>query len=145
MTTTFCGFQRCRHRRKHRQSERVPAIANLNVIPAKLNGGTGFQIQQTALQAEGPLAGLFEGASADEQLADRMQIEAAPAMGDMLARIEAMLGAAGSLEEFGDMLAAGFADVDASPLAGVLERGMQAAHAAGRVAVEEADRAAADD
>lgn len=91
---------------------------------------------ETALQAEGPLAGLFEGGSVDARLADQMQIEAAPAMAAMLERIEAMLAAAGSLEEFGEMLATGFAEIDAVPLAKVLAQGMQAAHAAGRATVE---------
>lgn len=90
----------------------------------------------TALNAEGASTGQKTGVSATDLLSDRLEVEAAPAMGAMLARIEAMLGAAGSLEEFREMVLAGYPDIDTSDLAKVLAQAMIAGHAGGRAALE---------
>lgn len=90
-----------------------------------------------APQAEGALAAKKQGGSAEDVLTDRMQIEAAPAIEGMMAKIEAMMQAAGSLEELQQMLSEGFADIDTTDLAEVLSRGLLAANAGGRVAVLE--------
>lgn len=92
---------------------------------------------RTALQAEGPPAAISGGPSPDVILADRMASDAAPVMGEMIGQIEAMLAAAGSLEEFREMLLAGFPRVDSSALAGLLAQGMMAAAAGGRAALEQ--------
>lgn len=81
------------------------------------------------------------GATADpEHPADpitaRLTLEADPAIADWLARIEAMLAQAGSLEEFRDMLLAAYTDLPDEQLAGVLSEAMTAAQAAGRFDVE---------
>lgn len=70
-------------------------------------------------------------------LADRLEEEAQPAVAAMIGRIEAMLDAAGSLEEARAMLLAAFPRIDAAPLAAALGRGLVAAHLAGRAAVAE--------
>lgn len=70
-------------------------------------------------------------------LAARMEAEAQPAVEAMLGQIEAMLAAAGSLEEARAMLLAAFPRIDAGPLAAALGRGILAAHLAGRAAVQE--------
>lgn len=91
----------------------------------------------TAPQAEGPPAA-NSGAEADlDALTDQMAKEAAPAVGAMLTKVEAMLAAAGSLEEFRQMLLEGFDDVDSSALAKVVGLAMTGANLAGRVAIEE--------
>ena len=90
---------------------------------------------QTALQAEGPLAGVSGGVVPEAALADRMAVEADPAMAGMLAQIEAMVGAAVSLEELEQMFLAAFDGVDASGLVEALELGFLGAHLQGRVAV----------
>lgn len=66
-----------------------------------------------------------------------MEEELAPRVSEMLGAIEAMLKAAGSLEEFREMLLAGFPDIDADAFAEDLAQAMIAAHAAGRVATED--------
>jgi phage gp29-like protein len=68
-------------------------------------------------------------------LAARLEAAAQPAIAAWLARIEAMLAAAGSLEEAREMLLAAFPDLDTAPLAEVLGQAMTAAHLAGRVEV----------
>lgn len=91
----------------------------------------------TAPQAEGPSVAK-SGAEADlAALSDQLAGEAAPAVGAMLSKIEAMLDGAASLEEFRQMLHEGFDDVDASALAKVLALAMTGANLAGRVAIEE--------
>ena len=90
-----------------------------------------------ALQAEGALAGKKQGVSAEDVLTDRMQIEAAAPIEGMMVKIEAMMQAAGSLEELQQMLSEGFADIDITDLAEILGRGLLAANAGGRVAVLE--------
>lgn len=75
--------------------------------------------------------------SPDDALAARMAGEAAPAMEAMLGRIEAMIEKAQSLEELRAMLLTGYPDLDADTLGQVLAMGLLAAHAGGRVSVEE--------
>ena len=94
---------------------------------------------ETALNAEGPSTALPARISEADLLADRLAVEAAPAMAAMLARIEAMMEAAGSLEEFREMLLAGFDEIDTRDLAEVIAQGMAAANLAGRVAAERDD------
>lgn len=91
---------------------------------------------QAALQEEGPPAGKISGGSAVDRLTDRMEGEAAPAMEAMLTRIEAMLEAAGSLEELRAMLLEGFPDSASDGLAELLAMGLLAGNLAGRVTVE---------
>jgi phage gp29-like protein len=89
-----------------------------------------------ALQSEtGPTGPLSEPGVVG-LLTDRLADEAAPAMEAMLARVEAMVEAAGSLEELREMIVAGFGALDASALQSVLGRAMVAAMGAGRVEVE---------
>ncbi|MDT8856439.1 DUF935 domain-containing protein [Paracoccaceae bacterium Fryx2] len=104
-------------------------------VSAKIKRGEALPGTSVALQAEGPLAGKNRGSDPEDELAARMEAEAAPAMAAMLGRIEAMLAAAGSLEEFRAMLLAGFPEVESGGLAAVLAEGLTAADLAGRVAV----------
>ncbi|PKP63431.1 MAG: hypothetical protein CVT86_05230 [Alphaproteobacteria bacterium HGW-Alphaproteobacteria-8] len=97
----------------------------------------GFPRPTTALSAEGPSAAISEALAPEDILADQLAEEAAPEMAAMLGKIEAMLAAAGSLEEFAEMLRAGFPSLDASGLAERIAQGMIIAHGAGRAAVEE--------
>lgn len=90
----------------------------------------------TALQAEGPSTAKNQGGSAVGRLTDRMETEAAPAIEVMLAQIDAMLEAAGSLEELKQMIVEGFPDVSADELAEVLAMGLLAGNLAGRMTVE---------
>ena len=84
--------------------------------------------------AERPSGGPPTQISETDLLADRLAVEAAPAMGAMLARIEAMLEAAGSLEEFREMVLTAYPDLDVTELAGVMAGAMMAGHLGGRVA-----------
>jgi phage gp29-like protein len=95
---------------------------------------------QTALNAEGPSAVKSEALSETDLLTDRLAREARPAVAGMLGQIEAMLGAAGSLEELREMLMAGFPDVDATALSDLLAQAMLAAHTGGRAMLEEESR-----
>ncbi len=107
-------------------------------VSGEIKGGEGSSGTDTALQTEGPSAGRSAPLTPEAELADRMEIEAAPEVARIIERIEEMLAAASSLEEFREMLLAGFPGIDAGRLAGRLAQGMIAAHAAGRVAVEQA-------
>lgn len=107
--------------------------------PGEIKRGPGSSGPETALQMEGPSAARPRDPAPAELLADRMGVEAAPAMAAMLGQIEAMLAAAGSLEEFREMLLAGFPEIDAGPLAEALGRGMTVAHLTGRAAVADGD------
>lgn len=91
----------------------------------------------TAINAEGASAAVSEPLSPAAVLADQLAEEAAPAMAAMLGKIEVMLAAAGSLDEFAEMLRAGFPALDAAGLADRLAEGMILAQAAGRVALEQ--------
>jgi phage gp29-like protein len=90
-----------------------------------------------ALQSEAPPAAKNEGGSVPPAMVDRMLADTDAALGDMMDQIEAMMSTATSLPELQELLLAGFPDLDAGNLAAVLAMGLQAAHLAGRVAVEE--------
>ena len=92
---------------------------------------------ETALQADGASAGLPASDDPVTLLADRLAAEAAPAVGALIERVEAMLAAAGSLAEFREMLLAGFADLDATALADIMAQALIAGHMGGRAAVED--------
>ena len=66
------------------------------------------------------------------QIAQAMAQKGQPAVDQMIATIEAMLAKATDLEEFQQMLANAFGDIDTSDLASVLASGIASAHAAGR-------------
>lgn len=89
------------------------------------------------LQAENAPVGDISGGSAQQALTDRMAIEGQAPMEAMMAKIEAMLEAASSLDDFRTMLMEGFPNIDTSDFVEVLAEGLLAAHAGGRVAVEE--------
>lgn len=81
-------------------------------------------------------AGKNPGGDAVELLAEQMEAEAGPAVGEMVEQIEAMLQAAGSVEEFGAMLRAAYPRLGAERLAAVLAGGLMAAQLAGIADVE---------
>ena len=79
--------------------------------------------------------GEISGVSPAEALADRMQLEAAPAIGMMVDQISLMLDRAESLDEFREMLMAGFPKLHAEGLAQAMAMGLMAAELAGRASV----------
>lgn len=119
------------------QDDGDPAVPSFNGQSPVFKRGAARLRGTAALQAEGPSAGKNQAPSPEAVLAARMEAEAAPLMGQMVGQIEAMLQAAGSLEEFREMLLAGFSKVDATALAALLAQGMMAAEAGGRAALEE--------
>lgn len=109
----------------------------LNGQSVDFKGGAAHSAVSGHPQQESPSATPAAPLSPQALLADRLETEARPEMGAMIAQIEAMLEAAQSLEEFREMLLAGFDDLDAAGFARVLAQGMIAANAAGRVSIEE--------
>jgi hypothetical protein len=92
---------------------------------------------ETALNAEGSSTGKNRGSLPEDLLADRMEVEAAPAVDAMLDQIEAMLEAAGSLAELREMLRAGFPGISPDALADVIALGLLAANGAGRATADQ--------
>ena len=114
----------------------VPS-SKIKRVPAEIKRGEAQPGMVTAPQAEGPVAGLLSIASPEDLLTDRMAIEAKDAMAVIVAKVEAMTDAAGSLEELQQMFLDGFPDIDIGDLSTVLALGLSAANLAGRVAVAE--------
>ncbi len=114
---TFCG-------------KAPPSVSNGGLTGGDVLPGTG-----RALHAEGPSSGGSGADAPEDALADRLAVEGDPAVADMVGQVEAMMAAAGSLEELRQMLLAGFDRVDAGPLAEVLGRAMLAGHLGGMVSV----------
>jgi phage gp29-like protein len=98
------------------------------------NGRPAPEAALAALTEEGRSAGRSGGLS---DAALRLAQEAAPAMGEMLAQIEAMVEAASDLDELREMLRAGFPAVSSDALAAALGQAMSAAWLGGAAAVEE--------
>ncbi len=122
-------------------------VAPSDVSNGGLTGVDGLSRTGRALQAEGPSAGGYGAGSPEgpddpsEALADRLAIEADPAVAGMVDQVEAMMMAAGSLPEFREMLLAGFGALDAGELAAVLQAAMTSGLAGGHVAVLEEEAA----
>lgn len=91
---------------------------------------------QARQPAPGPAPGIEAPAGHMAALAERAEAELQPEVGAMIAQIEAMLDAAGSLEEFRAMLLAAYPRLPVEGLAGRLAEGLEAAGLAGRLAVE---------
>ena len=119
------------------QTAPPPAVSEIKRNPDVFKRVGKVSGAETHLQAEDPLAGKKQGGSAEDALTDRMMVEAEAPMEAMIAQIEAMVGAATSLEELQQMLLTGFPDLDASDLTAVLALGLVAANAGGRVAASE--------
>ncbi len=115
------------------QGENPPDSA----VKYPFNTQRGKSRPSAALQAENPPAGHTAPAEFEAVLAGRLSEESKPAMAAMLAQIEAMMKAAGSLEELQEMVRDGFDNLDAEPLAEILTEAMIAAEAGGRAAVED--------
>lgn len=77
-----------------------------------------------------------------DAIAARMAREGDPQVAAWLEKIEAMLQAAGSLEEFREMLFAAQADLDESQLAALIGTGLSVADLAGRADLEDASESA---
>jgi phage gp29-like protein len=104
-----------------------------SAVKHPLNGQVGQTRATTALAAEArPEANSVDLSPA----VDRLAQEAAPAIAGMIEQIEAMLAAAGSMEEFREMLLAGFDRIDSAQLEAALGRAMTAAFAGGMAMVE---------
>lgn len=118
-------------------SEPAPADREIKGISGEIKRVEQVSDTETALQAQGALAGEKTGGAPEDVLAARMAAEAAPAMGALLDQIEAMVAAAGSLAELREMILAGFPQIDAAALADVLALGLVAANAGGQIAAAE--------
>lgn len=100
----------------------------------RLNTHQPAQRPETPLTAKSPSAGRFAPLT---EAVDLLAAEAAPQIGSMLDRIEAMMASAGSLDELKLMLEAGFPDLDSAGLANVLGQAMTASFAGGMAMIEE--------
>lgn len=99
---------------------------------SKIKAGAALPRGKTALQAEGASAAISEGVSETAALAARLGLEAQPEVLVIIERIEAMIGAAGSLGELREMLATSFDDIPSGGLAARIAAAMLAADFAGR-------------
>ena len=97
---------------------------------------------ETALNAEGPSTAQNPGGSEIDPLVDRLASEAGPVMAAVMAKIEAMMEAAGSLEELRVMLLEAYPKLDVTDLAQLLAQAMMTGHLGGRVAAAEDNEAA---
>lgn len=121
------------------EGEGQPLASSIKRISGEIKRGKAAPGVVAAPQAEGPLAGLLSRPGEEdpaEVIAGRLEVEASPAMADMLGQIEAMLQAAGSFEEFRAMLLAGFPKLNPDALVAVMAKGMLLAHVQGRVDLE---------
>ena len=106
---------------------------------AKIKRGLGLPGMEGAEKVTTHATGENSGVLPAEALADRMQIEAAPAIGMMVDQISLMLDRAESLDEFREMLLAGFPKLHAEGLAQAMAMGLMAAELAGRASVGDDD------
>ncbi|MEL7113990.1 MAG: DUF935 family protein [Pseudomonadota bacterium] len=96
---------------------------------------SGGSAQNTERPSEGRSAPLSE----DRQIADRLGEEAFDAVAGIMDQLEAMIGAAGSLEELLEMLLSAYPDIDTSGLEEIASHAFVVAQAAGAVTGAEVD------
>lgn len=113
------------------------AMAPQSEFKCRLNAHLGILGGDGAKQAEEAPVGRSEALPPEAALAARLETEAHSGMGQMLARIEAMLKASSSFEEFREMLLASSDDIDAAKLEAVLASAMLAGETGGRTMIEE--------
>ena len=90
----------------------------------EIKRGPGLPGMEGAEKVSRHSTGEISGVSPAEALADRMQLEAAPAIGMMVDQISLMLDRAESLDEFREMLMAGFPKLHAEGLAQAAEQSL---------------------
>jgi len=105
--------------------------------PAVFKRGEPLPGTETALNAEEAPTGKKTGGSEIDPLVEQLAEKAAPTIECMLVRIEAMMEAAGSLEELKAMLLEAYPKIDVKDLGQVLAEAMMAGHAGGRAALED--------
>lgn len=122
----------------------VPPAPNSGIksIPGEIKRVEPIPGTETALNAEGPSTAKNPGGSEIDPLVDRLAEEAAPAMEGMLAQLEAMMAAAGSLPELLAMFTEAYPKLDATAFAKVLAEAMMTGHLGGRVAAADDSEAA---
>jgi phage gp29-like protein len=111
--------------------------AHQSAVKYPLKGRNGIFRTTRALQAQTPPAGGAPEEEPEDVLAAQLSKVAGPAVGDMIETIEAMLHAAGSLDEFSEMLRGIFPNIDIENLTRIMTDAIAAAEAAGRALVEE--------
>ncbi|UWQ92994.1 DUF935 domain-containing protein [Rhodobacteraceae bacterium M382] len=102
-----------------------------------LNTRNGSGAGVVALQAETPPTGLSGDHGPEADLADRLETEATPAIGALMAQVEALLATSSSLEDFREKLFAAYPDLDAAQLSRVTAQAIFAAEAGGRAMIED--------
>ncbi|WP_342352698.1 phage portal protein family protein, partial [Gemmobacter caeni] len=106
-------------------------------VSGEIKRGQGLPGTETALQARGPSAAISGGPSAATDpavdLADQLARAAPPVIDGMIGQIELMMTAASSLEEFRQMLLAGFPGLDAQAMAQLMAEAFLTADLAGRL------------
>lgn len=100
----------------------VDATSRQAMAPSKSTIGSDQAAFAEAIAAPQP----------QDLLADRLAIEGQPAIDEWLETIEAMLGQAGSLEQFKELLLAAYGNLPTEPLALIMAAAQVAAEAAGR-------------
>lgn len=109
-------------------------------VSGEIKHGPGSPGMEVALNQEGASAALSVAPAPADLLAEKTASEAQPAVAAMIGQIEAMLGAAGSLDEFREMLLAAFPSIDSTHLATVLGAALLTADLAGRAAVADEEQ-----
>lgn len=119
-------------------SEPEPPGSKIKRVAGEIKRGQGLPGTETALNTEGPPAARKSAsgqeASADELLAERMQIEGEGPIEAIFAQLEGMVASAGSLPELSEMLKSAFPTIDIADLAAALALGLTAANLGGRLA-----------
>lgn len=106
---------------------------------AEIKGGQADPGVEAPQADSGAPEAVFRGVSPEALLADRLAVEAQPAMADMMARIEAMVEAARDMDELREMFLAAYPKLDARRMTEVLALGLLAAEGAGRAEVVDED------
>jgi phage gp29-like protein len=122
---------------------RIPMAEDGEEIFGGQGSGVRDQESEAAALKATPLPPLTRGGLGRGLLkanADRLAADTAPAMENWLGKIEAMLETADSLEEFREMLAAAYTELDTDIMSAPLATALTAMALAGKVDVESEDR-----
>lgn len=115
------------------------ATSKFKRVSGEFKRGAGPAGMATALQQEGASTGLSGAQPESAGLADQLLAETASDVEDMLGMIEAVIEAAGSLEEAREMLLAAWPQLASPGMGAKLAQGLILSHALGRAEVADDD------
>lgn len=118
-------------------TDKPPPVSKFKRDSGEFLNGVDQKRPEVAKNAERPSEGRSGAPSLSRLQTDRLAIEAADEVNQMIQQIRVMTEKAGSLQELHAMITAGFPEVSSANITDIIAKGLMTAHASGRIEVAE--------